>query len=167
MPASRIFRISESGMGSGFSRRIARVECMISKSSFVSAMLGPPGRELTPGVLTARVVFGVWRVSDFSLLTGFSVRIAALWAVDDQRAFSGAQRRWDVCGSASLENRDRATIAAPGGIPSPRKSRCRVGARTKETPMSDATHELNRALQPTTDVDRVGLERLGDEIAEL
>src|SRR5206468_10624803 len=40
-PACRIFRISSSGTGSGFKRRIARIVCMISNSS-VSPGIGPP-----------------------------------------------------------------------------------------------------------------------------
>src|SRR5829696_9261822 len=40
-PASRISTISSSGTGSGFRRRIARVEPMTSKTSFVAGIRAP------------------------------------------------------------------------------------------------------------------------------
>jgi hypothetical protein len=40
-PASRILRISASGTGSGFNRRIERVVCMISKTSVESDITSP------------------------------------------------------------------------------------------------------------------------------
>src|SRR5262249_21491452 len=53
-PASRILRMSASGTGSGRSRRIARVECMISKRSLSEAVMpGPPWSELTSARLAA------------------------------------------------------------------------------------------------------------------
>src|SRR5262245_51885908 len=57
VPACRIFRISSSGTGSGFRRRMARMVCMVSKRSGIGAFLSSfrGGRIiLRAGVLRAR-----------------------------------------------------------------------------------------------------------------
>src|SRR5665213_3737310 len=57
-PAARILLISASGTGSGFNRRIARVVCMISKTSVESDII-LPSRKLLVEESRHRVVRGV------------------------------------------------------------------------------------------------------------